>query len=83
MENYFVLYWCKPSGMSPRDALVGAFMPLHSVSKCKRSLKHVNIPCGAFSKFSYFFEIFFYFTEAKIYLFEVLKNIFRSSKYVF
>jgi hypothetical protein len=43
MENYFVLYWHKPSGMSPRGALVVAFMPLHGVSKCKMCLKHVSI----------------------------------------
>jgi hypothetical protein len=36
----------------------------------------------AFGKFSYF-GIFFYFLETKIYLFEVLKNIFKSSKYIF
>jgi hypothetical protein len=33
-------------------------------------------------KFSYFL-IFFYFLKFKIYLFEVLQNIFKSSKYVF
>jgi hypothetical protein len=43
MENYFVLYQRKPSGMSPRGTLVVAFMPLHGVSKCKICLKHVNI----------------------------------------
>jgi hypothetical protein len=31
--------------MSPRDALVVAFMQLYSVSMCERCLKHVNIPC--------------------------------------
>jgi hypothetical protein len=42
-ENYFVLYYRKPSGMSPRGTLVVSFMPLHGVSKCKMCLKHVNI----------------------------------------
>jgi hypothetical protein len=36
----------------------------------------------AFGKF-HIFGIFFYFLETKIYFFEVLKNIFRSYKYVF
>jgi hypothetical protein len=35
-----------------------------------------------FRKFSYFMNIFL-FLKFKIYLFEVLKNIFKSSKYVF
>jgi hypothetical protein len=35
----------------------------------------------AFGKF-HIFGIFFYFLETKIYFFEVLKNIFRSYKYV-
>jgi hypothetical protein len=35
-----------------------------------------------FGKFSYF-RVFFYFSKTKIYLFEVLQNIFKSSKYVF
>jgi hypothetical protein len=48
MENYFVLYWHKPSEVSPRSALVVAFMPLHGVSKCKMCLKHVNIPYRRF-----------------------------------
>jgi hypothetical protein len=47
MENYFVLYWRKPSGMSPRGNLVVAFMSLHGVSKCKMCLKHVNISYGS------------------------------------
>jgi hypothetical protein len=34
-------------------------------------------------KFLYFFSIFFYFLRTKIYLFEELKNNFKSSKYVF
>jgi hypothetical protein len=33
-------------------------------------------------KFLYFSD-FFYFLKFKIYLFEILKNIFKSSKYVF
>jgi uncharacterized metal-binding protein YceD (DUF177 family) len=48
MENYFVIYWRKPSEMSPGGVLVGAFMSLQSVSKCERCLKHVNIPCRSF-----------------------------------
>jgi hypothetical protein len=68
--------------VSPKGALVVAFMSLHSVYKCKRCLKHVNISCKTFGKFSYFWNIF-YFLETKIYLFEVLKNIFKSSKNVF
>jgi hypothetical protein len=78
MENYFVLYWRKHSGMSPRDALVGAFMLLHSVSKCKRCLKHINIPCKSLRYFFYIFRIFFYFSETKIYLFEALKMFLES-----
>jgi hypothetical protein len=37
----------------------------------------------AFDKFFIFFGIFLYFSKTKIYLFEVLKNIFQRSKYVF
>jgi hypothetical protein len=48
MESYFVIYWLKPSEMGPRGALVVAFMLLHSVSKCKRYLTHVNIPYRSF-----------------------------------
>jgi hypothetical protein len=33
-------------------------------------------------KFSYFLE-YFYFPKTKIYLFKVLKKVFRNSKYVF
>jgi hypothetical protein len=40
-------------------------------------------PIEALDRFSYFSEYFFYFPENKIYLFEVLKNVFRNSKYVF
>jgi hypothetical protein len=40
-------------------------------------------PIEAFGKFSYFFRIFFYFPKTKIYLFEVLKNILKSSNYFF
>jgi hypothetical protein len=82
MENYFVLYWRKPSGMSPTGTLVVAFMSLHGVSKCNMCLKHVNIFIDAFGKFSYFRNIFL-FLETKIYLFKVLKNVFKNSKYVF
>jgi hypothetical protein len=35
-------------GVSPRSVLVVAFMLLHSVSKCKKCLKHVNMPCRSF-----------------------------------
>jgi hypothetical protein len=48
VENYFVIYWRKPSEVSPRGALVVTFMPLQNVSKCKRCLKHVNIPYRGF-----------------------------------
>jgi hypothetical protein len=82
MESYFIIYMCKPSGMSPRGALVVAFIPLHGVSKCKRCVKHVNISYRSSRKISYFWNIF-YFPKTKIYLFEVLKNIFRNPKYVF
>jgi hypothetical protein len=69
MENYLVLYWHKPSGISPTCALVVAFMQLHGVSKCKKYLKHVNISYEAFGKFSYFLEYFSIFRKPKsIYL---------------
>jgi hypothetical protein len=48
MENYFVLYWRKPSEVSPRGAFVVAFMALHSVSMCEKCLKPVNISCISF-----------------------------------
>jgi hypothetical protein len=83
MENYFVLYWLKPSGMSPRGALVVAFMPLHGVSKFKKCLKHVTISYRSSRQIFIFFGIFFYSPETKIYLFEVLKNVFKNSTYVF
>jgi hypothetical protein len=73
MENYFVLYWHKPSGISPRCALVVAFMLLHGVSKCKKCLKHVSISYRSSPYIFIFFRIFFYFPETKIYLFDVLK----------
>jgi hypothetical protein len=50
------------------------------VQKC---LKHVNIRCRSFKWIFISLGIFFYFLRTKIYLFEVLKNIFKSSKYVF
>jgi hypothetical protein len=59
--------------------MIVAFMLLYSVSKCKKCLKHVNKSCRSFPQIF----IFFYFSKFKIYLFEVLKNIFKSSKYVF
>jgi hypothetical protein len=37
----------------------------------------------ALDKFSYFSEYFFYFPETKIYLFEELKNVFKTFNYVF
>jgi hypothetical protein len=63
MESSVVIYWRKPSEVSPRDALVVAFMPLHSVSKCIRCFKHVYIPCRlmllhSVSCFSEYFSIF-------------------------
>jgi hypothetical protein len=61
MENYFVLYYHKPSGISPRGALVVPFMPLHHVSKCN--------PIEALDRFSYFLEYFSIFRKPKsIYL---------------
>jgi hypothetical protein len=42
------------------------------------SICHVEV----FHKFSYFLNIFL-FLKFKIYLLEVLKNIFKNSKYVF
>jgi hypothetical protein len=48
MESYFVIYWRKPSEVSSSGALVVASMLLHSVSKCKRSLKDVKIPSRSF-----------------------------------
>jgi hypothetical protein len=68
--------------VSPKGALVVAFMSLHSVYKCKRCLKHVNISCKTFGKFSYFWNIF-YFLETKIYLFEVLKTFLKALKMFF
>jgi hypothetical protein len=73
MGNNFVLYWRKPSGISPIGALVVAFMSLHGVSKCKKCLKHVSISYRGSRWIFIFFRIFFYFSENKIYLFEVLK----------
>jgi hypothetical protein len=48
MGSYFVIYWHKPSEVSPKDALVVVFMLLESVSKSRRCLKHVNIRCRSF-----------------------------------
>jgi hypothetical protein len=62
MVNCFVLYWHKPCGMSPGDALVVAFMFLHSVSKYKRCVKHVNISYRSFQRIFIFFGIFFLFS---------------------
>jgi hypothetical protein len=83
MESYFIIYMCKPSGMSLRGALVVAFMPLHGVYKCKMCVKHVIISYRSFREILIFFRIFFYFPETKIYLFEIPKNTFRNSKYGF
>jgi hypothetical protein len=83
MENYFVLFWRKPSGMSPRGTLVVAFMPLHGISKCKMYLKHVNISYRSTRQNFHIFPNIFYFTETKIYLFEGNKNVFSNSNYVF
>jgi hypothetical protein len=57
--------------------LVVAFIPLHGVSKCKMCLKHVSISYRSSQKIFIFFGIFVYFPETKIYLFNVLKNVFR------
>jgi hypothetical protein len=71
--------------VSPRSVLVVVFMLLHSVSKCKECLKHVNMPCKSYLSIFIIFWIFFYFLKLKIYLFEVLKtfskvlNMFLSS----
>jgi hypothetical protein len=35
-------------GVSPRSVMVVVFMLLHSVSKCKKCLKYVNISCRSF-----------------------------------
>jgi hypothetical protein len=48
MEGYSVIYWHKPSEVSLGGALVVTSMLLHSVSKCKGCLQHVNIPCRSF-----------------------------------
>jgi hypothetical protein len=48
MGSYFVIYMCKPSEVNPREPLIVALMPLHSVSKCKGCLKHDNIRCRSF-----------------------------------
>jgi hypothetical protein len=63
-------------GVSPKCDLVLTSMLLHSVSNCNKCLKHVNIHYRSFREIF----IFFYFLRTKIYLFEVLKNIFKSSK---
>jgi hypothetical protein len=69
MESYFVIYRCKPSEMNPREALIVVFMPWHSVSKCKKCLKHVNIPRRSLQYFFRFFRVFSYFWKPKsIYL---------------
>jgi hypothetical protein len=73
MENYFVLYWRKPNGISPRGALVVAFTPLHGISKWKMCLKQVSISYRSSRKIFIFFGIFVYFSKTKIYLFKVLK----------
>jgi hypothetical protein len=51
MESYFIIYMCKPSEVSPRGAWIVAFIPLHSVFKCKRCLKHVSVPRRSLSDF--------------------------------
>jgi hypothetical protein len=60
-----------------------AFVLLHNVSKCKKCLNHVNISCRSLPQNFIFFLIFFYFLKFKIYLFEVLNNISKISKYIF
>jgi hypothetical protein len=67
--------------MSPSGALVAAYILLHSVSKCKKCLKHVNIHYRSFDNF----HIFSIFREPKfIYLgylktFSKVLNMFLSS----
>jgi hypothetical protein len=43
-------------GVSPRSVMVVAFMLLHSVSKCKKCLKHVIGLVEVSHNFSYFSE---------------------------
>jgi hypothetical protein len=50
MDNYFVLCWHKPSGISPRGALVVAFMLLHGVYECEFCLHHVKLSRGCFQE---------------------------------
>jgi hypothetical protein len=69
--------------MSPRGTSVVAFMPLHGVSKCEMCLKHVSLSYRSSRLIFIFLRIFSYFPETKIYLFKILKNVFRNSKYVF
>jgi hypothetical protein len=68
--------------VSPRDALAIAFVLLHNVSKCKRGLKHVNIPCRSLPLIFIFFGIFFILSRTKIYLFKVL-NFFSKAIHMF
>jgi hypothetical protein len=67
--------------VSSRSVIIVAFMLLHNVSKCNKCLNHVHISCRSLLQNFIFFWRFIYFP--KIYLFEVLQNIFKSSKYVF
>ena len=73
-ENYFVIYWRKPSEVSPRGTLTVAFMSLHNVSMCEKCLKPVNIPCRSFRKIFIFFKYFFIFRNSKSIYWRYLKH---------
>jgi hypothetical protein len=69
---------------SPKSVVVVAFMPLHSVSKCNKCLKHVNISCRSFTiNFHIFLNIFLFPQIKKSNYLRYLKIFFKSSKYVF
>jgi hypothetical protein len=63
MDRYFAIYWRKPSEVSPRAVLFVAFIPSQSVSKCKKCLKRVNIPCRSPNNFFIVSGFFFPFPE--------------------
>jgi hypothetical protein len=83
MENYFLFY----IGVNLVEWALEALWLLHScsciVSLSKMCLKQVNIFYRSSRYIFIFFGVFFYFPKTKFYLFEVLKNVFRNSKYVF
>jgi hypothetical protein len=43
IENYFVIYWHKPSEVSSRGVLIVTFMSLHSVYECKKVSNMSNV----------------------------------------